>query len=403
MVLALAMLPLATSAQKKELAAARANLKAGSNLAQAEESMRALLGDSLNRQNHKIWLTLGESIQKQYDEGNEKLYLKQPYDTAQLFLTAGRLFAAYEAFDSIDAAPDSKGRVRPKYRKRHADLLMGYRKNVYSGGNYFVKKQRYADAYAMFGTYLGTATHPLFSGHPENQSDTLMPHAASMALFCAYKLADWAGMDNHKELALKDTASLDKTLMWLAVAKRAEHRTSDYEQLLRAGFNRYPLNKYFFSNLFTLFLGQDRIDEADSVVSRALRIKPGSRIYRFAKTAVLLYQEKFDECIRICDQLIAENDTLSAPYLNAGLAYFRSAKPYLSTTLNSQYNKSRVQQLYKSARPYLERFRTLRPDAPDLWAMPLYQIYLTLNMGPEFDEIDTIIKQNPSLLQDENK
>jgi len=403
MALIVLMQPLAATAQKKELAAARANLKAGSNLAQTEESMRTLLKDSTNRQNRKIWLTLGEAIQKQYDEGNEKLYLKQPYDTAQLFLTAGRLFAAYEAFDSIDAAPDSKGRVRPKYRNSHAEILMGYRKNIYSGGNFFIKKQRYADAYAMFSTYLDMGTHPLFSAHPENQADTLRPHAASMAVFSAYKLADWAKMERHKELALTDTASLDKTLMWLAVAARAENRTDEYERLLRAGFERYPLSKYFFGNLFTLYLGQNRIGEADGVVNHALRIKPDSRIIRFAKTAVLLYQEKFDECARVCDQLIAEDSTLSAPYLNAGLAYFRSAKQYAKPNQTSQYSKTRLQQAYKAALPYLERFRTLRPDAPDLWAMPLYQIYLTLNMGHEFDEIDAIIKQNPSLLQDENK
>jgi len=397
------MLPSGMMAQKKELAAARANLKTGSNLAQTEESMRNLLKDSTNRKNHKIWLALGESIAKQYDEGNEKLYLKQPYDTAQLFQLAGKLFAVYEAFDSVDAAPDKNGRVRPKYRKRHSDFLMQFQRNVYSGGFFYVKKQRYADAYSMFSTYLSTATHPLFSLHPENREDSLMPHAASMAVFCAYKMQDWAKVDLHSGLALNDTASLDKTLMWMAVAKHAENDTTEYERILREGFTKYPMNKFFFGNLFTFYLGENNIQCADSVVERALERKPDNRIFRFAKTAVLLYQEKYDECVRICDQLIEENDTLSAPYLNAGLAYYRSAKPYLGSSLNSQFNKKRVNKLYKSALPYLERFKALRPDAAELWAMPLYQIYLTLNMGSQFDEIDALIKKNPSLLQDESK
>lgn len=396
-------MPSVLMAQKKELASARANLKAGTNLVQTEESMRSLLNDSTNRKNHKIWLTLGEAIAKQYDEGNEKLYLKQQYDTAQLFLLAGKLFTVYEAFDSVDATPDSKGRVRPKYRKKHSDFLMQFRKNIYSGGNYFIKKQRYADAYAMFDTYLSTATHPLFSSHTENQSDALIPRVASMAVFCAYRMQDWAKVDLHSQLALQDTASLDKTLMWIAVAKKAENDSTAYEKYLCWGFDKYPLNKFFFGNLFTFYLEKNNIDSADKIVERALRNKPDNRIFRFAKTAVLLYQEKYDECIRICDQLISENDTLSSPYLNAGLAYYRSAKPYLKSSLNSTYNKNRINHFYKSALPYLERFKTLRPDAIDLWAMPLYQIYLTLNMGTQFDEIDAIIKKNPSLLQDESK
>lgn len=395
--------PFYALSQKKELAIARANLKAGSNLAQTEESMRTLLKDSANRQNHKIWLTLGEAIKKQYDEGNEKLYLKQQYDTAQLFTIASKLFAVYEAFDSIDAYPDDKGRVRPRFRSRHADMLMGYRKNIFSGGIFFMKKQRYSEAYAMFDTYLTTATHPLFTAHTEIKQDTIMPHAAAMAVFCAYKMSDWTKLEQYKVLSLTDADCLDKTLMWLSEAAKVQNDTTEYENLLQKGFERSPLNKYFFGNLFTFYLGRNKIDDADTIVERSLKIKPQSRIFRFSKTAVLLYQQKYDECIKICDQLIAENDTLSAPYLNAGLAYYRSAKPFVKSTLNSQYNKSRIQQLYKSALPYLERFKTLRPDAADLWALPLYHIYLTLNKGQEFEEIDALIKNNPSLLQDESK
>ena len=35
--------------------------------------------------NKKIWNILFDAVKKQYEQGNEKLYLKQAYDTAQLF------------------------------------------------------------------------------------------------------------------------------------------------------------------------------------------------------------------------------------------------------------------------------------------------------------------------------
>lgn len=44
--------------QKKEISQAKEWVKAGNELAKAEESMRNLLKDSVNRKNKKIWLVL---------------------------------------------------------------------------------------------------------------------------------------------------------------------------------------------------------------------------------------------------------------------------------------------------------------------------------------------------------
>ena len=80
------------NAQKKEISLAKDNIKKGTNLEQAESSMTNLLKDSANRNNEKIWLTLYEAQKKQYEQGNEKLYLKQDYDTAKLFLSVKKMF-----------------------------------------------------------------------------------------------------------------------------------------------------------------------------------------------------------------------------------------------------------------------------------------------------------------------
>lgn len=43
--------------------------------------MRNLLNDSVNRQNIKIYETLADAVRAQYEVANEKLYLKEQYDT----------------------------------------------------------------------------------------------------------------------------------------------------------------------------------------------------------------------------------------------------------------------------------------------------------------------------------
>ena len=81
---------------KKQLNDAKVNLKQNKNLDKTEAAMRKLLADSFNIRDKRLHATLIEALRKQYNQGNEKLYLHQPYDTTQLFLIARKIFEAAE-------------------------------------------------------------------------------------------------------------------------------------------------------------------------------------------------------------------------------------------------------------------------------------------------------------------
>ena len=63
---------------RQELSQARSSIKSG-NYADAEKRVSTLLKDSTNRTNKKIWLAYYDAVLGQYEQGNEKLYLKQQY------------------------------------------------------------------------------------------------------------------------------------------------------------------------------------------------------------------------------------------------------------------------------------------------------------------------------------
>jgi hypothetical protein len=107
---------------------------------------------------------------------------------------------------------------------------------------------------------------------------------------------------------------------------------------------------------------------------------------------VLLNVGKYAECISICDALIAKNDSLADAYLNAGLAYFNQAVELDKMTQASQKRKQKILSYYDKAMPYMQKYRALAPTQKEKWSIPLYTIYLNLNMGKEFDEIDKIIR-----------
>lgn len=379
-------------AQKKEIAAAKDQVKAGKNLEQAQANMQKLLNDSVNRRNLKIWLVLYDAVRKQYEQGNEKLYLKQAYDTAQLFSLTRQLFIVAQKMDSVEMIPDSKGKVHVEFRKAHGEYLDQIRPNLYNGGIWFVRKQKYEDAYKCFDEYIHCASLPLFANYTYQQNDKRIPNAAYWAVYCGYKMKNPKATLHHSYEALKDTAHYDYMLQYLAETYKLERDTARYEQTLREGFEHSPKFPFFFPRLVEYYVHKEQLDSAMEVVDKALEIDAKNETYLFSKSTILLNQGKNKESVAISKQLIAMNDSMPEIYYNAGLAYFNMAVAMDKNTQVSKKRHDEIVSLYKKALPYMVRYREMQPNEQEKWALPLYTIYLNLNMGNEFDEIDRLMR-----------
>ncbi len=378
-------------AQKKELAAAKDQVKSGKNLAQAQQSMEKLLKDSANHTNKKIWNVLYESVAKQYEQGNEKLYLKQNYDTAQLFNLTRQLFVIAAGMDSIEMIPDKKGKTTIEFRKPHSEYLNQIRPNLYSGGMWLVRKHKHADAYKFFDMYINTATMPLFKAYNYQHKDKQIPTAAYWAVYCGYKMQNPKATLHHSYEALKDTAHYTYMLQYLAETYKLEKDTVRYLRTLQEGFEHAPKFAFFFPRLVEYYVHKNRLDSAMLVVDKALTIDPTNELYLFTKSTILLNQGKYLESAAISEQLLAKNQNLTEAYYNAGLAYFNRAAELDKDPKQSRKRHQEILGAYQKARPFLEKYRSLQPNELGKWALPLYTIYLNLNMGKEFDEIDKLI------------
>jgi tetratricopeptide (TPR) repeat protein len=153
------------------------------------------------------------------------------------------------------------------------------------------------------------------------------------------------------------------------------------------GFSHNPTNTYFFPRLMDYYTAHGDNEAALDVVDRALEADGSNTLYLFAKSTVLFNMGRYDECIALSDSLISMNDSLPDPYYNAGTAYLNKA-----LKLHPLRQKKQLRQVYQKARPYMERYRQLAPDQQRKWGPVLYRIYLNLNMGRQFDEIDQLLK-----------
>lgn len=384
-------LPLIAWGQKKTMTQVKDYIKSGKNLDKAEKLMTDLLNDSSSRGNEKVWLLLFESQRKQYDQGNEKLYLKEKYDTTALFLVGKRMFDTLEGLDSLDRLPDARGKVKLKYRDRSAELLNIYRPNLFNGGVFFMKKHDFSRAYDFFDTYINSAVKPMFARYQYAERDKRLPEAAYWASYCGYKLEKPQLTLRHTYQALKDSVHLPYMLQYLAETYKLEKDTARYVQTLKDGFSKYPKFPFFFPRLIDYYSHIGAYDEAMKSCDEALQTDSVNTLFRYAKSSLLLTMGRYKQSFAISKALIAENDTLADAYLNAGLALFDQAVELDKKTQSGSKKYNQVLELYRKAMPYLEKYRVMAPDQKDKWALPLYTIYLNLNMGKQFDEIDKLI------------
>lgn len=384
-------LPLIAWGQKKTMTQVKDYIKSGKNLDKAEKLMTDLLNDSSSRGNEKIWLLLFESQRKQYDQGNEKLYLKEKYDTTALFLVGKRMFDTLEGLDSLDRLPDARGKVKLKYRDRSAELLNIYRPNLFNGGVFFMKKHDFSRAYDFFDTYINSTVKPMFARYQYAERDKRLPEAAYWASYCGYKLEKPQLTLRHTYQALKDSVHLPYMLQYLSETYKLEKDTARYVQTLKDGFSKYPKFPFFFPRLIDYYSHIGAYDEAMKSCDEALQTDSVNTLFRYAKSSLLLTMGRYKQSFAISKALIAENDTLADAYLNAGLALFDQAVELDKKTQSGSKKYNQILELYRKAMPYLEKYRAMAPDQKDKWALPLYTIYLNLNMGKQFDEIDKLI------------
>lgn len=377
--------------QRKEISQARSYLKSG-NLDQAEKLLTDILAkDSANSHNPKIYLLMYQIVQKRYADGNEKLYLKQQYDTASIFNLTKRMFTVLESLDSLDARPDKRGRIKPEYRRKHAAELNAYRPNLYNGGNFFIRKSDYNYAFSFFDAYIDCGRQPLFDSYDYLTTDRRITSAAYWACFCGFKLRDANKTLKYYEVASRDTSKQKHLLRYAAEAYSQKGDEGNYLKSLHEGFNKYPMYPYFFPRLIDCYTQKNRLDSALTIADKALEIDGRNELFLLAKSTLLLNTGRNEECIVVSDTLINVNDTLPDPYFNAGTAYLNKILAIEGKNANMQAVKALIRQLYKQALPYMERYRSLMPDDKEKWAPALYRIYLNLNLGKQFEEIDKIL------------
>ncbi len=375
-------------------------MKKKQNLEQTAKTLMAEAAKPETRHKDKIeCLQLAaECSQMLYEAENLKLYLKQKYDTAKFFNSILDMFIRLEMADSVGASPDEKGRVKPVNRRRNHDILKPFRANLLNGGRWYFRKAQFAQAYPYLDTYVSTASHPLFVGDSLLKADTLVRQTAYLAAVAAH------GSNNHdgviKHTALAKEAGLKSYLIqeYYARALLAKGDSATWLRALDDGNREFPIHPFFFTNLIDYHIDNGDYERGLALADSMTHVEDSVALFWYAKSLVYLKMGKDREVIDACDSCLARDPQYTDAYFNKGIASLNLAVIFTEqacTDINdpqSRRDREIIRSLYLLAKQPMEKVRELSPDEPSRWASPLYRIYLNLNMGNEFDEMDRILK-----------
>lgn len=332
-----------------------------------------------------------EASRRLYEQENEKIYLKRSPDTTAFF---NRLYNIFDYALLTERAEQQQDSARHKFRQEHALLLNNYYPNLIAASLYFFNQQKMSDAARFSKMAIEAQRSTLFAHQRANLSSNALAQHAQRYLFAQLHLKNYAECERYKDIAWTDTLRREQVLEALTIAADAQADSSRLLRYLRQGINAYPRNTFFFTHLSDYDFNRRRPDSVLFWVDRLLPEDTTNATLYLAQAIAYEYLGNDNLCIRAAHNLLrCDSTSIEAQYL-LGRSYFRQAQRVeLPTSINARsYSAAyrRRQQLYTLARPHLEAFRRLQPDKVSAWRPMLYEVYLKLNLGREFEEISQI-------------
>ena len=366
-----------------------------------DAALGALLGalsrpELKNKQKADIYYTAALLEESLNGVENRKAYLKQPYDTARFFNKLCDMYNQLRLCDSIDHVPDAKGKMHVRMQKKTQALRLKHRRNIFGGGKYFLSKRNYAAAYPFFDLY---CTYRGQGAKDKDQSDSLYHQAVLWATLSSFLCENYSGTIKHIDNAIDNTNSNNATILLEYKVRSFAKLGNDsaWVSALKQGVQDYPQHDYFFVQLADWYHDHREFAEERQLADMLIASTGGKAIHYYAKSNSYLAEGKYDECIACADSTITLQPDFVDAYYNKGIAYLNMAVIAHETgckdVKDPQYaiDKQKTQELYHKARPCMEMVRKLQPENQERWASPLYRIYLHLNLGDEFNEIDRLL------------
>ena len=363
----------------------------------AEQLISGALTNDETKNDPNTWNVAGLIQKGVFEAEMQKAYLGQAFDTIRAYNGVLNMFHYYLKCDELAQVPNEKGKIKNKYRKTNADALMQNRGNLINGGIQYFNLNDSKSALKFFGTYVESASYEMLEKENLAVADTLLPQIAYYAALAGTNAQDFDAVAKFAKIAVNDKENGATAMQLYSDALKQKGATEEWLKSLEEGIVKYPNNPYFFANLVDYYSNNNQADKAMEFADRMLQAEPNNKLYLYVKGYLCHNLEEYDQAVVYYKKAIEQDPEYAEAYANLGLAILLKAQAYADKTTTDvndpAYAAAQVElkKFYEEARPYYEKTRELRPGDQNLWIQGLYRIYYNLNMGPEFEEIESLM------------
>lgn len=411
----------------------------------AHEALRRvenLRKDSLYAWNPQLLNYATEAYHILNDGENEKLYLRTNPDTVAFFATLYNMFDYALLTDSVECTiaaeqGSDEHQFRYRFRRQNTELLARRFGNLVAASRYFSVRGKWDEVERYAGLVARTLISPISESarRPLTTDSTMLQVMAMQHANAAFRLGHYNEIERYAPYALGDTVSAEDLFEQLTFAAVETGRDSIYTQRLEAGHRRWPANMFFFSRLIDHYLragnndavlasanstlscvltqAQDAVGicvidslgdyaqptDADALegVRRAVAL-PAHAIAQIFEARTIAFHNAGNPraCIKEAKNILRWSPTHQRAEFYIGASYYRLAErvaiPSLVTDPEYRTATRERGRLLGLGRPHLEAYRRLCPEDSANWAPLLYETYLYLNLGPEFEEISRYVE-----------
>ncbi len=363
----------------------------------AEQLIKGALTNPETKDDPETWNVAGFIQKKVNEKQMENAYLKKPYDTVKTYNSILEMFKYFVKCDELAEIPDAKGKVKNKYRKPNAAIMLMERQNLINGGVHFFNANKDKEAFGFFSTYVDAASYPMLESENLAVKDTLLSQIAYYTTLAADRIGDKDAIIKYAPIALADKDGGKYAMQLMADAIKAKGDTLKWVEVLKEGIVKFPDNQYFFANLVDYYSSINEPNKAMQFADDMLAKDPNNKLYLYVKGYLYHNMKDYDPAIEYYKKTIAADPDYVEAYSNLALVLLMQAQDFsdkATTDINNpNYAKdqSALKKYYEEAKPYYEKARVLAPDRKDLWAQGLYRIYWNLGMSKEFEEMEKII------------
>lgn len=394
---------------KEELKAQKKQIKALMTEAKSAEKLiindpDAALGkvtpctqNALVNGNAYVWYVQAQARKAIIDRDNATRAAGGQIDLDKLYSNCVQLINELEICDSLDSAPDKKGKVAPKYKEFVKTALNENRNQMYNGGAYFYNKGKFADSYDQFAKYIELTEGEILADVVQPAEKAYSVSAAYNAIQCAMQIKDYEKALKYADYAALDESKANSVSRLKANAYQAMGDTAKWVGFLKESVVKFPGDPFFYQTLIQYYDNAGDRDGLNKLADELMASDPTNPLFVYLKGYIAQQQQDFDTAISWYRKTLEMDPDYVDAHTNIGRSYIGKARDYSTKQSSTKIDRAKMKKdkeivngFFREALPHFEKLRELAPDRKDKWLNDLTQCYYNLNMLDKMEELEKL-------------